>query len=847
MRSSMFPKARAKIIPPIPLERCLAKTWLTEDGIRAGRTVEEHCRIAMHIAIELLARISATWQELPRIISNNAYLAPGLHDIGKITPTFQKKIYSALGAVPEELLEADASADTNHASVSYAALEAAGAGKVMMECAGRHHGRPPKILPEGCGNYGGAEWAFQRANMIRILRDDMGFPEAQSEHIIKAIGGLTILCDWIASGPIFDDPSKPCLPLIPKALNEAGFCWPTVATDLAFRDLFGFEPNDIQRNFIEAVVGPGLYILEAPMGTGKTEAALYAAYKLLSAHKASGIYFGLPTQLTSNRMYDRVNNFLARIFPEEKIRSTLAHSEMWLKHFLDHIESPDETPANAWFEHGKRAILAPFAVGTVDQALLAATRARWSALRLFGLTGKVVIIDEAHSYDAYTGELLDILVERLLAVGSTVIILSATLTSARRKSFILRSGIKPEPATSPLPYPLITAAAMGPAPSSIVPLAPESCEIQIALTDDERACIEEALSRAEQGQQIIWIENTVDKAQAIFKYLSARASGLGIESGLIHSRFTSGDRAANEAYWTNILGKPGTPGAESRSACGRILVGTQVLEQSLDIDADFMISRFAPTDLLFQRAGRLWRHTRSDRPATAMREMWIIAPTLEKALAEPKKAFEESGTAYVYDPYTLARSLEIWSNVASLRLPEDIRPMLEQSHLYRHEALGSPMAMAQKHIAEIIRVKIGIAQDKSKEKGATDSSEDDFISTRLTDMETVKVLLLKSLDPETGQCALPDGTRLDLLPKPNGRKRNSLAAQLAMHTVKIAATKAPEPVSGAFATILAPYFYEAGANKLRVVIIGPDGSARTLHGIPLPEISYDERIGYHYE
>ena len=121
-------------------------------------------------------------------------------------------------------------------------------------------------------------------------------------------------------------------------------------------------------------------------------------------------------------------------------------------------------------------------------------------------------------------------------------------------------------------------------------------------TQDE--ALEEALLRSEGGQQILWIENTVAEAQAIYKGLAARASGMDVEVGLLHSRFTPADRERNESLWTSLYGAK----SEARGEKGRILVGTQVLEQSLDIDADFLVTRICPTDMLFQRMGRLWRH-----------------------------------------------------------------------------------------------------------------------------------------------------------------------------------------------------------------------------------------------
>ena len=195
-------------------------------------------------------------------------------------------------------------------------------------------------------------------------------------------------------------------------------------------------------------------------------------------------------------------------------------------------------------------------------------------------------------------------------------------------------------------------------------------------SDDQ--AIDEVLNRAEQGQQVLWIENTVAEAQAQFQRISTFASG--IECGLLHSRFLKTDRAENEGYWVKLYGKEN---AQQRQTKGRILVGTQVLEQSLDIDADFLISRLAPTDMLLQRLGRLWRHENTVRPAEAKREAWLLVPELNAAIENAEQEFGK--TAYVYSPYVLCRSLEVWHGMKSVSLPGQIREVIEATYIEHAE------------------------------------------------------------------------------------------------------------------------------------------------------------------
>ena len=229
--------------------------------------------------------------------------------------------------------------------------------------------------------------------------------------------------------------------------------------DLQFRELFrsqnseiGFNANPLQALCLESICRPGLHLIEAPMGGGKTEAGLAAAHRLIAAGHHHGLYFALPTQLTSNRIHERVEQFLRNALAEETDHP-LAHANSWLRRDLEiHLrpahaqpdkgEAPNEHTAEArsWFASSRQALLARYGVGTVDQALLGAVAARYCAVRLFGLAGKVVILDEVHSYDAYTSSVLDKLIERLLALRCTVLVLSATLTTRRREELLKLAG-----------------------------------------------------------------------------------------------------------------------------------------------------------------------------------------------------------------------------------------------------------------------------------------------------------------------------------------------------------------------------------------------------------------------
>ena len=539
---------------------------------------------------------------------------------------------------------------------------------------GIHHGFVPNtsIRRDVDETFGGKSWLLERHNLVNYLSSSLNvqFPKVTSPIQVKLLSGLTTVSDWIASGSLFEDPQKEYKDIIDIAIDNAGFIKPIIKINLSFKTIFGFEQNLIQHQFTNIINNPGVYILEAPMGIGKTEAALYVAYKMLTTNKAVGIYFALPTQLTSNKIYERMQKFLNSILLPDSL-----HKKLILVHANSKLTEmgEDANPGGEWFNHSKRALLAPFAVGTIDQALMSVLNVKHSFIRSFGLFGKVVILDEVHTYDSYTGMLLEELINELKNLQCTVIILSATLTHDKRQTF-LNTTVKNNA------YPLISMVSNDKNILQEVALPfDKEKKVKIEILNNEIEVLNEVLYRASLGQQILWIENTVNDAQLIFAKLSARSDGL--EIGLLHSQYLRQDRTEIEEYWTNIYGKNNY---EQRGKKGRVLVGTQILEQSLDIDADFLVSKIAPVDMLLQRLGRLWRHDNDQRNQTAICEMWIIAPELSHAVLHPDKSFQAS--AKVYSPYVLCRSLEVILTKKQIILPNDIRDLIESTYNNRDES-----------------------------------------------------------------------------------------------------------------------------------------------------------------
>ena len=836
-------------IKALLLNECLAKTYKSFTGEKlAGRQVLNHIHIVGEVAKELLNRMPP-WLVV-ELFPTGSELIAAAHDIGKVSPTFQEKLYRGTYGYRRnsqaglEKVNPDIEKQWGgHAGVSQIAAQYLKLGQYIPEILGQHHGYSPNISLYHATDevFGGLAWQQRREELVMELKKRLAteFPIVTSALQARVLAGFTTVSDWIGSGSLFDIPAEDWQPYIKQALDNAGFIQPVIKPALSFSDIFGWQARDIQQRFIDTVTGPGVYILEAPMGLGKTEAALYAAYQILNTQQATGIYFALPTQLTSEKIHERVEVFLKAILDNDSSHQQplLLHGNAWLKTEL----GKEGNPGGSWFQAAKRGILAPFAVGTIDQALMAVMNVKHGFVRTFGLAGKVVILDEVHSYDSYTGTLIDELINALTDLHCTVIILSATLTQQRRSTLLKK-------VTTTQHYPLVSAI---PKQGSLIEVTVNSIvdvNVKITRCQQDEPALDAALLRAEQGQQVLWIENTVAEAQAIYRLLATRASNLGVECGLLHSRFLKIDREQNEHYWTTLYGKEG---ANQRAQRGRILIGTQVLEQSLDIDADFLISRFAPSDMLLQRIGRLWRHDLTQRPVNVQREVWLLAPDMISAVENPDNTFGK--TSKVYTPYVLCRSLEVWQSLENLSIPSQIRDIIEATYQERSETglLLSYLNTLEKKKAELKSMAlIGLS-----EGGKTLSEEK--ANTRYSEQDTVDVLLIRNYQTDSQQGGVRvrflDETQILLPDKGKGlqpKERRDLAAKLLQNTVRVAEYLAPKPIIGNGLDWLQDYIYLGKHNdesRLRVAKVKASDELMSFDGgsaLEKYQLEYNQKLGY---
>lgn len=653
-----------------------------------------------------------------------------LHDLGKATPAFQAKVDACKEHLRQRGFDlAPPLQAGDHGTMGVVlvprALESFGVDEdvafSLARAVAAHHGAFTTDYeaqqPRARAERGGARWDQAREGVVRALASACGVhgaapPSARGISdwgAISLLAGVTSVADWVGSmaehfayvlpPASLDDYMPLARERAHEALARVGFRPRTIPAERAFSDLFGFQPRPLQdamASVLAKVDSPFCAVVEAPMGEGKTEAALYVGHALRARGVHGGTYIGLPTQATANQMFDRLSAFLESTREDgERIGLMLLHGEAVfdarVRKLLAAVYGSDTEAlvCEGWFLNKKRSLLAPFGAGTVDQALLAVLRTKHAFVRQLGLAGKTVVLDEVHAYDTYTSTLLDRLVAWLGELGASVVILSATLPEARRHALLQAYAGSEAPKEATLPYPrvsVITRGAQVSFASSIEGGRP-STTLELGWLSDEPGALELELRDAvAHGGCVGVIHNTVRRAQETYRALrDARAAGLlpaDTRLLLLHARFPAGDRRGLERTLVEALGKEGT--RPSRM----VVVGTQVLEQSLDVDFDRLYTDLAPIDLVLQRAGRLHRHARSGRPSVfASPLLGVVAPEGDPLTAN----LRDVGS--VYDAYVLRRSLMLLRGLARIALPADIDPLVQA--VYSHEEPeGARLALA---------------------------------------------------------------------------------------------------------------------------------------------------------
>ncbi|MER7755269.1 CRISPR-associated helicase Cas3' [Kitasatospora sp. NPDC097643] len=603
----------------------------------------------------------------------------------------------------------------------------------------------PSGYQPGMGTAAG--WREQRLAHAHAVRRVTG-AEKPLESVLPGelavvVAGLVVVADWLASQVDVIEPRMPgetgearqpgelravwkasdaelaehfrvAVEAAPGWVREAGL-GRAVFPGKAFAEQFPFAPNalqaDVAQHLPNAVNGPGLLLVTAPTGDGKTETALHAASVMARASGASGVYFALPTMATADAMFTRV-----RAFAEQNIGGdralTLLHSMAWLspdyapgEGATDGTAVLADTEAGRWLRTGRRGLLAPLANGTIDQALTGVLPVRYGFLRLFGLSNKVLVVDEAHAYGPWMHSLLVRLLEWLGAFGAPVVLLSATLTGKAASSLVdayRRGAGFDEPTTVEPCYPgwLFVDADSGAVsePRQVGSSRARTLQVQTRqvywdVRDEDvttkpgregrRAALREILAPVTaEGGCVLVCCTTVDEAQRTYRYLQSVLPELAARDGglrLLHSRFPAHERQRITAACETAYGKPKDAAAAESPREGSVLVATQIVEQSLDLDFDLIVSDLAPLAQLLQRAGRGKRHKRPNRPTWTGKptepRLIVLEPLDDKARVAAPRTW---GT--VYDASLLRRTSLLLERQSGgvINVPEDVQRLVDE-------------------------------------------------------------------------------------------------------------------------------------------------------------------------
>lgn len=690
----------------------------------------------------------------------------GAHDLGKATPAFAAQVRSLTEPMRQQGLPFSRLVEqpprTPHAHQSHrilrAWLEARGFDRDTADSwaivPGGHHGVEPArddIAHAGAPAQAGtdrwvdvqrelADWVAENSDVLPHLETLRASALAPTAQVM--ITAVVIVADWIAS----DVARFPCLDPRPTAdrvrtgWRDVGLlpAWKAQAgmPDTLFDRRFGAEGHSARPVQVEvvrvaqAMARPELMIIEAPMGEGKTEAALAAAETLATRFGCGGVAFALPTMATADAMLDRFTGWLS-LAAESAQPFFLAHSKAPLNSTFAAMRrlSPtvgdrdrdgcgaDVAVALEWLTGRKKGMLANFVVGTIDQVLYAALRGRHVVLRHLALAGKVVVIDEVHAADVHMAVYLHDVLHWLGAYRVPVILLSATLPALRRHELLTAydSGARPDtwmppvpsvpdagraarrrrpgaaaPPTAPpaakpnagpeagvQPYPLVTSTSSDRECSAAPPAAGVARSVRVEFAgDDDATLLGLVKAAAVDGGVVGVVRNTVGRAQQTAAWLRSEFGDDVVT--LTHSRFLAVDRMSRER---ELLAELGAPGRATRRTGLRIIVGTQVLEQSLDIDLDLLVTDLAPLDLILQRMGRLHRHRRPAQERGRMVEPRCVVVGVDWAV-EPVEPVR--GSVAVYGRAALLRAAAVLladgPGDRVVELPEDIPRLVESAY-----------------------------------------------------------------------------------------------------------------------------------------------------------------------
>jgi CRISPR-associated endonuclease/helicase Cas3 len=622
----------------------------------------------------LRQRLSVAFEaDLTKCHLDRLAILAGVHDLGKSLKGFQDKLEGTTLTSRGHVAEALAVLAT------YPEMRAAVRVPLLSEwfeittdalyvsiC---HHGEPvgdDKIrthLPVVSQLLGRTRYGHNPVVEVAKLSDFLiaRFPGAQergqklkftpaAQHLFA---GALMAADWMASGFAFE-PGEPDS-LAAEVLRRTAWAgWHSGAS--AQEILEGRAPRPAQIGTLRLPIDERFAIIEAPTGTGKTEAALIWACRLVEAGEIDGLYFAVPTRSAASELHGRIGRLMSTYHPALKGKIVRA-----LPGMLDTDNSVPDYPPETWAVAApKRTFAAPIAVGTIDQALLSIVRASHAWMRAAFLSRHLMIVDEVHASDPYMTGLTRGLIKRHLALGGRALAMSATLGET---ALAILMGRKRKPISSAItsPYPVIRRLATDDA------LPPSSSRKTDFVMENLEKAREHVRAAVRQGQAVLWIRSTV--FDAVTDLLDFEANG--IASMLHHSRYAIEDRTWLDQKLIQIFGVGG-------ERVGIVAVTTQTAEQSLDIDADLLVTDACPADVLLQRLGRLHRHRVGTTPTAVL----IDPGPLDQYLLSKGRVVGRSGQGWpwVYrNLLSVKETLEWIAERKSVSVPEHCRELVERA------------------------------------------------------------------------------------------------------------------------------------------------------------------------
>ena len=687
-----------------------------------------------------------------------------LHDLGKFSSSFRAMLHGQPYSGLRHWQHSYRLLRDHDGSLADVIGATPGVRRTLYAAVAGHHGGPPAHLDnrkyKDQANQIGTEASRIAGEAIKAVSSLFpaaslnGMREAEARRLSWALSGLTVQADWIGSNSEWFGPQDAGTPIASywnqalarakTAIFAAGLHRARPLPEGARKVLpetVALRPMQEAAAAIGLPDGPVLALIEDATGAGKTEAALILASRMMAAGKGDGFFFALPTMATSNAMLARVEGIAPGLFSGRPALA-LTHGRARMNELFLKIQGRDGSDpgggpsCGSWLADDRRRILlADVGVGTIDQALMAVLPTRFNTLRLRALSGHILIVDEAHEFDPYMEAQLQRLLQFHALLGGSAIVMTATLPLGMRagytKAFQRGLGIRRPRDVKGNDYPMLTVIGRG--IDSVQPdPVPATCrDIVVHRLEDEDAATRLLLSGVKRGMACVWIRNSV--GGSIASAVALREAGIAVD--LLHARFTVADRLKHEAAVQKRFGRDGVGRA------GRVLVATQVVEASLDLDFDLMVTDLAPIGSLIQRAGRLWRHM-DRRPAA---ERPVTAPALHVLAPDPGqvdnadwlKRVLGSG-ALVYPQDVQWRTAKTLFDSGMIRAPGGLRALIETVHGddplevpealqgFEIETIGRQMSEAQQALNQVLD-----AEDAYDQPQMQRVFDDDQFPTRL--------------------------------------------------------------------------------------------------------------------